>query len=539
MKTTVGIYCRTLYYLKFVQICFRIIARFRKNKYSLPSVVPLVLKAKKPIIDYPRSRTGTLNASHYTIFDKRYALLNDWEPRGPKLLQYHQYYFDFLRYDESECFTEILLRSMINWIEARDVPTNAYDAYPTSLRIVNWIKFIIKYEIYNEKILRSIYADLNNLKLNKEYHILGNHLLTNWKAIIFASIFFEDHDIHKRTKKYICKYRTELKRQLTSDYYHFELSPSYHSVIVSDILDICNILQVYGYLDEANELLITAEKMIQSYEAILHPDSKIPFFNDSNYSNAVTINDLKEYYYKLRCVIPYIFAVNESGFYTLRDESVFMVCKCSNIIANYIPGHSHADVASFELSVNEQRVFVNTGVSTYDVCNDRLYERGTSSHNCLCIEEENTSEIWSSFRVGRRAKVISAMVFETLNQTEITCTHTGYNRAPFFSYHTRKFKKRNNEIQISDALSGVNQFETQRYFHLHPNICVEKKNEKEVLLFGNGGLKLELFTKDKNTEIQIIDGYFSKTFFSRVPSKSIRLVSQVSCPVDLTCTIRW
>ena len=182
---------------------------------------------------------------------------------------------------------------------------------------------------------------------------------------------------------------------------------------------------------------------------------------------------------------------------------------------------------------------MNTGVSTYDVNNDRFYERGTSSHNCLCIEDKNTSEIWSSFRVGRRAKVDRAIVSRSINEIMITCSHTGYLRSPFNTLHTRRFIKTENAIEICDSLSGERSFKTQRYLHLHPDINIERVSNNEVYLNGKDCLKVKLATNDANTNIEIFDSYYSRTFYSKVASKSIKLVSKASCPVELSFKISW
>ena len=63
----------------------------------------------------------------------------------------------------------------------------------------------------------------------------------------------------------------------------------------------------------------------------------------------------------------------------------------------------HADNLSFEWSLGEQRVLVNSGTSLYGVSSERHRQRKTKSHNTVEIDGFDSSEIWSGFRVARRA----------------------------------------------------------------------------------------------------------------------------------------
>ena len=87
---------------------------------------------------------------------------------------------------------------------------------------------------------------------------------------------------------------------------------------------------------------------------------------------------------------------------------------CKNVSSNFIftfgsigpselMAHSHANSLSFELSLDNQKVFVNSGVSSYQNQKRRDIERATSSHNTLELNGKNSSDVWASFRCGKRA----------------------------------------------------------------------------------------------------------------------------------------
>jgi len=67
---------------------------------------------------------------------------------------------------------------------------NGWEPYPTSLRIVNWIKWGLEGNCLSDEALHSLAVQTRYLLKKLEYHLLGNHLFANAKALIFAGLFF-------------------------------------------------------------------------------------------------------------------------------------------------------------------------------------------------------------------------------------------------------------------------------------------------------------------------------------------------------------
>ena len=55
--------------------------------------------------------------------------------------------------------------------------------------------------------------------------------------------------------------------------------------------------------------------------------------------------------------------------------------------------------------INSQPVIVDTGISTYETGDQRKFERSTSAHNTVVVNNQEQSQVWGSFRVAKRAKV--------------------------------------------------------------------------------------------------------------------------------------
>ena len=58
------------------------------------------------------------------------------------------------------------------------------EAYPTSLRIINWVQFLSRHQIRDDSINRHLFAQVRLLTQRLEYHLAGNHLLENGFALL-------------------------------------------------------------------------------------------------------------------------------------------------------------------------------------------------------------------------------------------------------------------------------------------------------------------------------------------------------------------
>ena len=63
-----------------------------------------------------------------------------------------------------------------------------WEPYPTSLRIVNWIKWALAGHALPPGCLHSLAVQTRWLCRRLEYHLLGNHLFANAKALVLSLI---------------------------------------------------------------------------------------------------------------------------------------------------------------------------------------------------------------------------------------------------------------------------------------------------------------------------------------------------------------
>ena len=120
---------------------------------------------------------------------------------------------------------------------------------PISLRIVNLIKYHLTCTRLSEESLHSLYLQSRYLFRTCEYHILGNHLFENYKALCFAGIFFAGKEAEKWNERGFEGLKEQISEQILVDGGHFELSPMYHCIILEGLLDIQVLFSAYTMIE--------------------------------------------------------------------------------------------------------------------------------------------------------------------------------------------------------------------------------------------------------------------------------------------------
>src|SRR5690606_21277684 len=96
------------------------------------------------------------------------------------------------------------------------------------------------------------------------------------------------------------------------------------------------------------------------------------------------------------------------------------------------------------------RVLVNSGTSTYAPSPERQRQRGTAAHNTLRLDGEDSSEVWGSFRVARRARV-SSYLFESAGN-HAQAAHDGYRRLRGRPLHRRSVRVVDGRVEVQDIV---------------------------------------------------------------------------------------
>ena len=412
-----------------------------------------------------------------------------WHDRSAGLLWlYNLHYFDDLIAENHGDRVDWHMELLERWVTENTVSTQVgWDPYPTSLRIVNWIIWTCLGNELPYSCLRSLAQQTRSLRRRLEYHLMANHLMANAKALVFAGCFFEGSEALSWLEDGLQILSDEIEEQILFDGGHFERSPAYHARMVADFLDVIQLSRVYEDCSmladslAANRIKSRVDKMLKWQQAMTHPDGTFALFNDSAYDQAPSLARLTDYATALaverkdqppaRLVM-----LRESGYARLTDQasSVTMTAllDVGSIGPSYQPGHAHAGTLSFELSLNDSRVIVDTGTSHYTEDAERYRQRGTAAHNAVVVDGADSSEVWASHRVARRAVVTTLDSHEEHDACKIWAEHTGYERLRGVGKHRREWSVRPGVLTVSDTLYGFGVHELALTFHLHPDVSV-------------------------------------------------------------------
>ena len=193
----INLLINTIKYLKFKQIFYRIFYSFKFKTFqnfnrSIDSVQ--TLKFNQFLIHSNFSFSN--NSFTFLNRTKKFNKINWNFLDYGKLWNYNLNYFSYLdSIDKKQGLT--LINDYIHFYNQNK---NNIEPYPTSLRLMNWIKFLSKNNINDSFINDTIASDSEYLYNNIEYHLMGNHILENAFALLFGSHYFKDYRIYKRAK---------------------------------------------------------------------------------------------------------------------------------------------------------------------------------------------------------------------------------------------------------------------------------------------------------------------------------------------------
>lgn len=256
----------------------------------------------------------------------------------------------------------------------------------------------------------------------------------------------------------------------------------YHCILLWDLLDLINLAKCSGnaeLLTRLNFFKTYANKALQWLSDMVHPDQEVSFFNDSTQGIAAKPAEIFAYAKQLGLTLPVsehqpLITMPTSGYSRVTMPGHTLLFDHAAVGPDYLPGHAHADSLSLEWSVFQQRVLVNSGTSVYGISAERLRQRKTAAHNTVEVDGQDSSEVWSGFRVARRAYCKLLRAEQNADTVCLVAEHNGYMRLAGKVMHKRLLTVSADELVVEDTLAGRWQ-QAKAFWHLHPDIkCVRR-----------------------------------------------------------------
>lgn len=509
-------YWHTLRYLKPVQFYGRL--WFRLHRPRLDTVAAPTLRVSQGGWKAPAERAPSMaDREAFCFLNHRHSLPAQagWNDVAlEKLWLYNLHYFDDLNAQGAAGRAGWHRSLMQRWVvENPPVSGNGWEPYPTSLRIVNWVKWALAGNELPEGCAPSLMVQARWLAKRLEWHLLGNHLFANAKALVFAGLFLEGPEANSWLATGLEIIARELPEQVLADGGNFERSPMYHAIFLEDVLDLVNAVSHWRELAPAAQLerwREAAGRMLNWLQGMTHPDGQIALFNDAAFGIAPDLAALRAYAQRLgiQSAAPAgterSLALQhwpDSGYIRLASPAAVALLDVAPVGPDYLPGHAHADTLSFELSVFGRRVVVNGGTSRYGLGPQRLRERETAAHSTVQVAGQSSSEVWAGFRVARRAHPFDLQVQDEPGRLQVACSHDGYTRFPGHPVHRREWEMDAGSLRVSDAVNGGMHPAVARYI-LHPAVQMTavSKNTWQLALPGGQCLRVKVLAGRSRVE---------------------------------------
>ena len=490
----------TLKHLKFTQVYHQIKYRLVKPKRAATPWDGAF--AQVDLTDFPKKQKSLSNSHDVWSF----SFLNleqsfsqesaDWSFGDHGMLwTYNLNYFDWLH--QTGMSKELGLETLSQFYSTpADKNPIILHPYPTSLRIIYTAKFISKWDIKEDWLYYELVSDLKFLSSRLEYHLLANHLLENAFALYIGGLITKQSEFIQKGKKLLVR---ELKEQVLNDGMHYERSPMYHLIILERLIDALNFAKATSDDLEATleSYAIRMTGLTMNWEDL----DRIPMMQDSAYDVALTVPEILKY---SKSLLDDDYPsksndLNDSGYRKMNSGSLRVFANVGSIGPSYQPGHAHADELNFELFYKGSPIIVDAGVSTYEKNKRRLLERSTNSHNCVVLGD-NSSDVWSGFRVGKRATVNIGLD----DDQKLTASHDGFGTLVSRTFDSSEA----GQFTLTDSLayqSSSKGFYGKGYLHLHPDVGIKQVNEATFLL--NDRIELTFRSDKYNSSIIEVENY--------------------------------
>lgn len=457
----------------------------------------------------------------------------DWDAASmPLLWRYNVHYLDWvwaLPLDKA-------IAVAVDWV-LRHPPVPAavgWSPYPTSLRLLNFCLLADARPDRAESLWPSIWQQAEHLSRRLEWHLLGNHLLENGIALALVGNCFAGAEADRWRAIGQRILALQIPEQVLPDGTHFERSPMYHSRLTYALGLVAN-----GG-DETIRKIVTEplRRMIDALLTLSHPDGEIALFNDSAFGIAPPPPAVASFASAVVGEGPAIAPdhLSHGGYYTGRTlHGDYFVCDAGPLGPDYLPGHAHGDIFSFELSLGSHRMVVDSGTFDYMPTEMRRYCRSTAAHNTVTIRGADQAEFWGTFRVGRRGRPHDVKWEACSDGFQIEAWHDGYRHLSGSPTHHRRYRWYDDgRLTIEDHISARRAVSAVSRIHLHPE-CRATAVDNGSIIVERGAVNAAVRFREPIAP-RLEEGWYCPEFGIR--RRCVVIVADaVGADVRLDCTI--
>ncbi|RMG41434.1 MAG: hypothetical protein D6732_02440, partial [Methanobacteriota archaeon] len=105
--------------------------------------------------------------------------------------------------------------------------------------------------------------------------------------------------------------------------------------------------------------------------------------------------------------------------------------------------------------------------------------------------------------------------------------------------HERSWRLGNGYLEIRDTVSGVGRHRIEQFFHLHPDVYLEKDGCVIHLSWRESINKFAKFCPDSSAKIYIKSSTYHPEFGKEIPNQCVVCLIEAELPIILKTRIEW
>jgi len=421
----------------------------------------------------------------------------DWSPRLASRLdgswRARLHYMEYLEAADDRLF-EALIEDWLGGNRPHDGDAARYSWRPfnLSIRVVVWLQQLalrrarLKPSLV-DRMAASLAHQLAYLERYLETDLRGNHLIKNIKALIWAGAAFNGSAAERWRRRGEALLSGELDEQVLADGMHYERSPAYHCQVFADLMECRQVLSsgapVKGRLDAC------LARMAAALRHLAHPDGLVAAFNDGGLFMAYPPAVCLAAYGGVGAPAEGPFALPDAGYFGCRRGGDYLIVDCGPLAPDYLIGHGHGDILSFEWSLQGRRIIVDQGTFQNLSGPERTQSRATVSHNTLALAGDNQGDFYGAHRCGRRPQPVVHRWAPSPDGFILEGSHNGYRHLPASPIHRRRFTAAAHRLTVDDRIDGAHPGAVGGFL-LHPDCKVDSDGRQALIRNGPVHIRL-------------------------------------------------
>lgn len=369
-----------------------------------------------------------------------------------------------------------------------------WSLYGVSRRVLLYGRLTSQVHLFSTEFQQTFWAqfyqDACYVAAFPETDIRGNHLVKDLKALLATSLIFRRlPSTRKQAGRWLFSLNKHLPEtfasQVLPDGFHYERTPMYHAWVLEDLLDCLHWLKSEHIEFPVASLRNTGKRMRDALIAIRHSSGQLPLFGDTSLPQTPEPDSLLAY---AETVLEesnpdpgtdLLAHLPDAGFTVFRHPrpDASLIVDCGDFGPRRLPAHSHADIGSFELHVQNQPILVDSGISDYAPGAERDYFRSSAAHNTIWVPGADQAELWGSFRVAEYPAFETCEVQADGSGAKVELAYENYNHA--YRHQRSIFSVGGRFWVVQDWLTHLSPADRECYslLHIHPDCSMQYNDE--------------------------------------------------------------